>query len=83
MRSTDSPDDDSQQGPDSVGARPRGDCSSVAKCSDADLEQTEAQSPSYMLQISSWLAWEKESVKSSKDRQPRETVPDVLEAREW
>ena len=36
-----------------------------------DLQQTEAQSPGYMLQISSRRAGEKESVKSSKDRQPR------------
>ena len=34
MRSTDDPDDDSQQGPDFVDARPRADSSSVARCSE-------------------------------------------------
>ena len=40
MRSTDRPDDDSQQGPEHIEARPRADRSSVARCNDADLEQT-------------------------------------------
>ena len=51
--STDGADDDSQQGPEHTEARPRADRSSVAGCNDADLEQTAAQSPSTMLQISS------------------------------
>ena len=38
MRSTDSPDDDSQQGPDSIDARPRADRSAVANLYVADLE---------------------------------------------
>ena len=52
MRSTDDPDDDSQQSPDFVGARPRADRSAVARLNVADLDG------------------EKESVKSSKSRQP-------------
>ena len=51
--STDGPDDDSQQGPEHTEARPRADRSSVAGCNDAELEQTAAQSPGKMLQISS------------------------------
>ena len=51
--STDGPDDDSQQIPEHIEARPRADRSSVAGCNDADLEQTAAQSPGKTLQISS------------------------------
>ena len=40
-------------GPEHTEARPRADRSSVAGCNDADLEQTAAQSPGKMLQISS------------------------------
>ena len=38
MRSTDDPDEDSQQGPEHTDARPRADSSAVARCNDADLE---------------------------------------------
>ena len=51
--STDGPDDDSQQGPEHTEAQPRADRSAVARCNDADLEQTAAQSRGKMLQISS------------------------------
>ena len=51
--STDGPDDDSQQGPERIEARLRADRISVAGCKDADLEQTAAQSPGKMMQISS------------------------------
>ena len=50
---TDDTDDDSQQGPEHTEARPRADSSSVGGCNNADLEQTAAQSPGSMLQISS------------------------------
>ena len=39
-------------GPEHTEARPRADRSSVAGCNDADFEQTAAQSPGKMLQIS-------------------------------
>ena len=42
----------------------------------ADLEQTEGQSPGYMLQISS----RREKLQG---QVAEETVPDLLEAREW
>ena len=51
--STDGPDDDSQQSPEHTEAQPRADRSAVARCNDADLEQTAAQWPGKMLQISS------------------------------
>ena len=75
--STDGPDDDSQQGPEHTEARPRADRSSVAGCNDADLEQTAAQSPGTMFQISSRQQTslrERERARTaphSKDRQPR------------
>ena len=49
MRSTDGPDEDSQQSPEHTETQPRAD-RSVAGCSEADLEQTAAQSPGKMLQ---------------------------------
>ena len=51
--STNDPDENSQQGPEHTEARPRADRSSIAGCNDANLEQTAAQSPGTMLQISS------------------------------
>ena len=38
MRCTDGPDDDSQQGPEHIDARPRADSSAVARFNVADLE---------------------------------------------
>ena len=56
MRSTDDPDDDSQQSPDFVGARPRADSSALARLCVADLEPASLR--------------ERESVKSYKGGQP-------------
>ena len=74
MRSTHDPDDDAQQGPEHTDARPRADSSSVAKCSDADLEQTEAQSPGKMLQISSR---QQTSLRESERNESRKASPDL------
>ena len=43
MRSTDDPDEDSQQGPDHTDARPRADSSAIARCNDAHLRADELE----------------------------------------
>ena len=68
MRSTDDPDDDSQPSPDFVGARPRADRSAVARLHVADLEPASLRER------------EREKLQG---QAAEETLPDVLEAREW
>ena len=68
MRSTDDPDDDSQQSPDFVGARPRADSSALARLCVADLEPASSRER-VREKLQGWAA--------------DESVPDVPEAREW
>ena len=53
MKSTDDPDDDSQQSPDLLVPDLEQTAAQSPGAVNADLEQTEAQSPGKMLQISS------------------------------
>ena len=68
MRSTHDPDDDSRLGPDFVECRPRADRSAVARLHVADLEPA------------SLRGRERDKLQG---QAADETVPDVLEAREW
>ena len=68
MRSTDDPDDDSQQGPEHTDARPQADSSAVTRLYVADLERASLRERERE-KLQGWTA--------------EEMVPDVPEAREW
>ena len=72
VRSTgDDPDDDSQQSPDFVDARPRADSSSVARCSECrPRADRSAVARFFVADLEPASLRERESVKSSKGRQP-------------
>ena len=83
LRSTDDPDDDAQQGPDVVDARPRADSSSAARCSECrPRADRSAVARLYVANLEPASLREREREKLQ-GQAAKETVPDVLEAREW
>ena len=79
MRSTDDPDDDSQQGPEHTDARPRADSGAVARCSECrPRADRSAVARLYVADFKPASLRENESVKSSKDRQPRKRCQTCL-----